>query len=97
METMILIINWLVYGGLFGTFFIKFTDQKERDKYRRFAYFALMLCSLFLSVFLFKQAFLAEKIQVKLNILETIFNAFLLFFMWTKVKEDKLFSNLNKK
>lgn len=88
---MMVIINWIVYGGLFATFFIKFTDQKERDKYRKFAYFALMLCSLFLSVFLFKQAFVVGKIIIKFNVLETIFNSMILFFMWTKVKEDKLF------
>ena len=88
---MMIIINWIVYGGLFATFFIKFTDQKERDNHRKFAYFILMICSLFLSVFLFKQAFISEEIYVKFNVLETIFNAMILFFMWTKVKEDKLF------
>jgi hypothetical protein len=92
MEKTILIINWIIYGMLFGTFFIKFTDDKERVFLRKIAYGLLMLCSLFLSVTLFKQVFIIEtKPQIGFNVLETIYNALILFFMWTKVKEDKLF------
>lgn len=99
MDKMILIINWIIYGGLFFTFFIKLTDQKERDNSRRIAYGLLLLCTLFLSVTLFKESFVYEqfKPQIKFNIYETIFNGLILFFMWTKVKEDKMFSNLKKK
>jgi uncharacterized protein with PQ loop repeat len=95
---MILIINWIIYGGLFFTFFIKLTDEKERDFARKIAYGLLMLCTLFFSVALFKESFVFEgKPQIKFNLIETIFNGLILFFMWTKVKEDKMFSNLKKK
>lgn len=95
---MILIFNWIIYGGLFFTFFIKLTDEKERDFSRRIAYGLLLLCTLFFSVTLFKESFVySGKPQINFNIIETIFNGLILFFMWTKVKEDKIFSNLNKK
>ena len=95
---MILIINWIIYGGLFFTFFIKLTDEKERDFARKIAYGLLMLCTLFFSVTLFKELFVFEgNPQIKFNLIQTIFNALILFFMWTKVKEDKMFSNLKKK
>jgi hypothetical protein len=96
---MILIINWIIYGALFFTFFIKLTDEKERDNYRKIAYGLLMLCTLFFSVSLFKESFIFEsnKPQIKFNIIETIFNGLILFFMWTKVKEDRMFSNFKKK
>jgi uncharacterized protein with PQ loop repeat len=98
MDKMILIINWIIYGGLFFTFFIKLTDEKERDFARKIAYGLLMLCTLFFSVALFKESFVFEgKPQIKFNLIETIFNGLILFFMWTKVKEDKMFSNLKKK
>ena len=94
MDKMILIINWIIYGGLFFTFFIKLTDEKERDFSRKLAYGLLMLCTLFL----FKESFVYEgKPQIRFNTIETIFNGLILFFMWTKVKEDKFFSNLKKK
>ena len=90
---MILIINWIIYGGLFGTFFIKLTDQKERDFCRKLAYFLLMFCSLFFSVTLFKQSFVFDNNSnfIRINIVETIFSALILFLMCTKVKEDKFF------
>ena len=98
MDKMILIINWIIYGGLFFTFFIKLTDEKERDFARKIAYGLLMLCTLFFSVTLFKESFVFEgNPQIKFNLIQTIFNALILFFMWTKVKEDKMFSNLKKK
>ena len=98
MDKMILIINWIIYGGLFFTFFIKLTDEKERDFSRRIAYGLLMLCTLFFSVTLFKESFIySGKPQIKFNLIEKIFNGLILFFMWTKVKEDKMFSNLKKK
>lgn len=98
MDKMILIINWIIYGGLFFTFFIKLTDEKERDFARKIAYGLLMLCTLFFSVALFKESFVFEgKPQIKFNLIETIFNGLILFFMWTKVKEDKFFTNLKKK
>lgn len=98
MDKMILIFNWIIYGGLFFTFFIKLTDKKERDFSRRIAYGLLLLCTLFFSVTLFKESFVySGKPQINFNIIETIFNALILFFMWTKVKEDKMFSNLKKK
>jgi len=89
---MMLIANWLIYGGLFGTFFIKLTDEKERLFSRKVAYGLLMLCALFFSVTLFKEAFMHKgKPIINFNFVETIFNAFVLFLMWTKVKEDKYF------
>ena len=95
---MILIFNWIIYGGLFFTFFIKLKDEKERDFSRRIAYGLLLLCTLFFAVTLFKESFVFEgKPQIKFNLIETIFNGLILFFMWTKVKEDKMFSNLKKK
>ena len=98
MEKMILIFNSIIYGGLFFTFFIKLTDEKERDFSRKIAYGLLMLCTLFFSVTLFKESFVFEgKPQIKFNLIETIFNGLILFFMWTKVKEDKLFDKLKKK
>ena len=98
MDKMILIINCIIYGGLFFTFFLKLTDEKERDFARKIAYGLLMLCTLFFSVTLFKESFVFEvKPQIKFNLIETIFNGLILFFMWTKVKEDKMFSNLKKK
>ena len=98
MDKMILIINCIIYGGLFFTFFLKLTDEKERDFARKIAYGLLMLCTLFFAVTLFKESFVFEgKPQIKFNLIETIFNGLILFFMWTKVKEDKMFSNLKKK
>ena len=98
MDKMILIFNWIIYGGLFFTFFIKLTDEKERDFSRRIAYGLLLLCTLFFSVTLFKESFVySGKPQINFNIIETIFNALILFFMWAKVKEDEIFSNLKKK
>ena len=98
MDKMILIINWIIYVGLFFTFFIKLTDEKERDFSMKIACGLLMLCTLFFSVTLFKELFVFEgKPQIKFNLIETIFNGLFLFFMWTKVKEDKMFSNLKKK
>ena len=98
MDKMILIINCIIYGGLFFTFFLKLTDEKERDFARKIAYGLLMLCTLFFSVTLFKESFVFEgNPQIKFNLIETIFNGLILFFMWTKVKEDKMFSNLKKK
>ena len=98
MDKMILIINCIIYGGLFFTFFLKLTDEKERDFARKIAYGLLMLCTLFFSVTLFKESFVFEgKPQIKFNLIETIFNGLILFFMWTKVKEDKMFSNFKKK
>ena len=77
---------------------MKLTDEKERDFSRKIAYGLLMLCTLFFSVTLFKESFVFEgKPQIKFNLIETIFNGLILFFMWTKVKEDKMFSNLKKK
>ena len=98
MDKMILIINCIIYGGLFFTFFLKLTDEKERDFARKIAYGLLMLCTLFFSVTFFKESFVFEgKPQIKFNLIETIFNGLILFFMWTKIKEDKMFSNLKKK
>lgn len=92
METMMLIANWLIYGGLFGTFLIKLTDEKERLFSRKIAYGLLMLCALFFSVTLFKEAFLnSEKPIINFNIVETVFSGLILFLMCTKVKEDKIF------
>lgn len=94
---MMLIINWLIFSLLFLTFVIKLTDSKERDIYRKVAYFLLTLSTLFLSVWTFKNAFVFDKIQFKISEVEMLFNILILFFMWTKVKEDKMFSNLKKK
>lgn len=98
MEQMILISNWLIYGGLFGTFFIKLTDEKERGKARKIAYFLLMCCTLFMSVSLFKVSFIyGYNIKsFNINIYETILNLLMLFLMWTKVKEDKFFNRKSK-
>lgn len=90
--TTMLIVNWIIYGGLFGTFLIKLTDEKERLFCRKIAYGLLMLCALFFSVTLFKEAFLSNgKPAINFNIVETIFSALILLLMWTKVKEDKFF------
>ena len=90
--TMILIVNWLIYGGLFGAFFIKLTDEKEMDFIRKLSYGLLMLYTLFFSVFLFNEAFVnKEKPVINFNYVETIFNFLILILMWTKVKDDKFF------
>lgn len=90
--TMMLIVNWLIYGGLFATFLIKLTDQKERDFIRKLSYGLLMLCSLFFSVILFKEAFIInEKPIINFNFVETVFNFLILLLMWSKVKYDRFF------
>ena len=87
-----LIVNLLIYCGLFGAFFIKLTDEKERDFIRKLSYCLLMLCTLFFSVFLFKEVFVnKEKPVINFNYVETIFNFIILILMWTKVKDDKFF------
>lgn len=99
MEKLILIINWLVFGGLFFSFFLKISDKKERSKCRRITYTLLMLWSLFMSVFLFKLVFIYEEIKINenLSLFETIFNALVLLLMVTKVKDDKAFDVLKRK
>ena len=85
-------INWIIYGGLFFTFFIKITDEKDRFLCRKIAYLSLMLCSLFLSVTAFKTTFInGYKTHLKFDTIQTIFNAFVLILMLTKVREDKIF------
>lgn len=87
-----LIVNWLIYCGLFGAFFIKLTNEKEMDFIRKLSYCLLMLCTLFFSVFLFKEVFVnKEKPVINFNYVETIFNFLILILMWTKVKDDKFF------
>lgn len=91
---MMLITNWLIYGGLFGTFFLKLTDQKDRDLVRKIAYFLLMCYALYMSVTFFKFSFVYENSKViKINIYETVFNSLILFLMWTKVKSDNFFNS----
>ena len=97
MEKMTLICNWIIFSLLFLTFVLKLTDEKERDIYRKVAYFLLTITSLFLAVWTFKNAFIFEKQSFKISNIEMIFNILILFFMWTKVKGDKFFSNLKKK
>ena len=97
MEKTMLICNWIIFSLLFLTFVIKLTDNKERDVYRKVAYFLLTITTLFLAVWTFKNAFVFDKANFKINNIEMIFNILILFFMWTKVKEDKMFSNLKKK
>ena len=97
MEKMTLICNWIIFSLLFMTFVLKLTDEKERDIHRKVAYFLLTITSLFLAVWTFKNAFIFEKPSFKISNIEMIFNILILFFMWTKVKEDKFFSNLKKK
>ena len=92
-----LICNWIIFSLLFLTFVIKLTDNKERDVYRKVAYFLLTITTLFLSVWTFKNAFIFEKVEFRVSNIEMIFNILILYFMWTKVKEDKFFSNLKKK
>ena len=92
-----LICNCIIFSLLFLTFVIKLTDNKERDVYRKVAYFLLTITTLFLSVWTFKNAFIFEKVEFRVSNIEMIFNILILYFMWTKVKEDKFFSNLKKK
>ena len=92
-----LIINCIIFSLLFLTFVIKLTDNKERDVYRKVAYFLLTITTLFLAVWTFKNAFVFEKVNFKISNIEMIFNILILFFMWTKVKEDRFFNNLKKK
>lgn len=99
MEQIFLIINWLTYGLLFGTFFIKLTDDKIRDIFRKIAYLALTLWSLYMAVLLFKICFILPYTpgSFLLNTYQTITNMFFLWLMWTKVKEDKLFTKTTQK
>ena len=99
MEKLILIINWLVYSGLFFTFFLKISDKKERTKFKDLIYFVLMLWSLFMSVFMFKTVFIFDKVSFNKGIVffETIFNFLVLLMMLCNVKEDKIFSSFKKK
>ena len=97
MEKTMLICNCIIFSLLFLTFVIKITDEKERDIYRKVAYFLLTITTLFLAVWTFKNAFIFDKVNFKISNIEMIFNILILFFMWTKVKEDKFFSNLKKK
>lgn len=93
MEKILLITNWIVYGLLFGTFFLKLTDNKERGFDRKVIYGLLMLYCLFMSVILFKNmAHVGEYIIViKIGLYQTIFNILILYFMITKIKYDKIF------
>lgn len=93
MEKILLIVNWILYSLLFGTFFLKVTDNKCRNLSRKIAYFLLMIYCLFFSVTLFKSAFIfeAKDIVIRIGIYQTTFNLLVLFFMITKVLEDKLF------
>lgn len=97
MEKTMLICNWIIFSLLFLTFVIKLTDDKERDVYRKLAYFLLTITTLFLAVWTFKNAFIFDKVEFRVSNIEMIFNILILYFMWTKVKEDKFFSNLKKK
>ena len=97
MEKTMLICNCIIFSLLFLTFVIKLTDEKERDIYRKVAYFLLTITTLFLAVWTFKNAFVFEKPIFKISNIEMIFNILILFFMWTKVKEDRFFNNLKKK
>ena len=97
MEKTMLICNWIIFSLLFLTFVIKLTDNKERDVYRKVAYFLLTITTLFLAVWTFKNAFVFDKVEFRVSNIEMIFNILILYFMWTKVKEDKFFSNLKKK
>ena len=97
MEKTMLICNWIIFSLLFLTFVIKLTDNKERDVYRKVAYFLLTITTLFLAVWTFKNAFVFDKVNFKISNIEMIFNILILFFMWTKVKEDRFFNNLKKK
>ena len=97
MEKTMLIINCIIFSLLFLTFVIKLTDEKERDIYRKVAYFLLTIITLFLAVWTFKNAFVFDKVNFKISNIEMIFNILILFFMWTKVKEDRFFNNLKKK
>jgi hypothetical protein len=92
-----LIFNSIIFTLLFITFVIKLTDEKERDIYRKVAYFSLTITTLFLAVWTFKNAFIFDKVIFEVSNIEMLFNLLILFFMWTKVKEDKFFSNLKKK
>ena len=92
-----LICNCIIFSLLFLTFVIKLTDEKERDIYRKVAYFLLTITTLFLAVWTFKNAFVFDKVNFKISNIEMIFNILILFFMWTKVKEDRFFNNLKKK
>lgn len=96
---MILIINWIIFGALFFAFFIKTTDQKERRIFRKTAYIVLTFFSLFMSVSLFKHAFIYEAKQkiLHVSIVETLFNFLILFLMITKIQDDKIFNYLKKK
>ena len=97
MEKTMLICNWIIFSLLFLTFVIKLTDNKERDVYRKVAYFLLTITTLFLSVWTFKNAFVFDKVEFRVSNIEMIFNILILYFMWTKVKEDKFFDNIKKK
>ena len=97
MEKTMLICNWIIFSLLFLTFVIKLTDNKERDVYRKVAYFLLTISTLFLSVWTFKNAFVFEEPNFRVTNIEMIFNVLILYFMWTKVKEDKFFDNIKKK
>ena len=97
MEKMTLICNCIIFSLLFLTFVLKLTDEKERDVYRKVAYFLLTITTLFLSVWTFKNAFVFDKVEFRVSNIEMIFNILILYFMWTKVKEDKFFDNIKKK
>ena len=97
MEKTMLICNWIIFSLLFLTFVLKLTDEKERDVYRKVAYFLLTITTLFLSVWTFKNAFVFDKVEFRVSNIEMIFNILILYFMWTKVKEDKFFDNIKKK
>lgn len=93
METIYLKINWILYGLLFGAFFVKFTDNKVRKFSRKIAYGSLMIYCLFFSVMLFKSAYIfePEDVVIKIGIYQTTFNLLILAFMITKVVDDEIF------
>jgi hypothetical protein len=93
MEKMLLVSNWIIFGLLFASFFLKLTDKKERDSDRKIIYGLLMLYTLFISVILFKNTFnFGENVvQINIGFYQTFFNLLILFFMATKIRYDKLF------
>lgn len=93
MEKIILVANWLTYGLLFFAFFIKSTDNRERDVLRKTVYISLCFWTLFMSVYMFKMAFFHAELKAyrQLSFFQTIFNLLVLVLMCSKIKDDKIF------
>lgn len=89
----LIIINCILYSLLFLVFLIRITDENERNLYEKIIYFFIIVYSLFMGVYIFKNVFIYEKTTLVFSISGTIFKTLIVLLMLIKIKEDILFKN----